>query len=295
MSINERLINKVAVITGAGSGIGRETSLLFLEEGAQVVLADINQTTLEETMNLVSQKGFKENAISVIADVSKETAIENMIKTAIDEFGKLDILFNNAGLGGAFGSISDIDADEWDQSMAILLKSVFMGIKHASVEMKKNANGASIINTASIAGMSGGGGPQAYSAAKAGVINLSQTTALELGEFKIRVNSISPGAISTPLLNGLSDDWDERIKGLQPIEELGQPLDIAYAALFLASDESRFITGHNLCVDGGLTVDRTGLIKGMREAAQEELGEMRISGMSMGSTGIEETLREIED
>ena len=197
--------------------------------------------------------------------------------------------------GGAFGSISDIDADEWDQSMAILLKSVFMGIKHASVEMKKNANGASIINTASIAGMSGGGGPQAYSAAKAAVINLSQTTALELGEFKIRVNSISPGAISTPLLNGLSDDWDERIKGLQPIDELGQPLDIAYAALFLGSDESRFITGHNLCVDGGLTVDRTGLIKGMRETAQEELGDIRISGMSMGSTGIEETLREIDD
>ena len=291
----QRLKNKVAIITGAGSGIGRETSLLFLEEGAQVVLADINHTTLEETMNLVSQKGYKENAVSVVTDVSKESAIEAMVKAAIDEFGQLDILFNNAGLGGAFGSISDIDADEWDQSMAILLKSVFMGIKHASVQMKKNANGASIINTASIAGMSGGGGPQAYSAAKAAVINLSQTTALELGEFKIRVNSISPGAISTPLLNGLSDDWDERIKGLQPIEELGQPLDIAYAALFLGSDESRFITGHNLCVDGGLTVDRTGLIKGMREAAQEELGDMRISGMSMGSTGIEETLRVIED
>ena len=293
--MSKRLSNKVAIITGAGSGIGRETSLLFIEEGAQVVLADINKTTLEETMNLVSQKGFKDSAVSIIADVSQEAAIESMVKTALDEFGQLDILFNNAGLGGAFGSISDIDGDEWDQSMVILLKSVFMGIKHASKAMKTNANGASIINTASIAGMSGGGGPQAYSAAKAAVINLSQTTALELGEFKIRVNSISPGAINTPLLNALSEDWDDRIKGLQPIEELGQPLDIAYAALFLASDESRFVTGHNLCVDGGLTVDRTGLIKGMREAAAAELGNMRISGMSMGSTGIEETLREIED
>ena len=293
--MGKRLSNKVAIVTGAGSGIGKETSLLFLEEGAQVILADINETTLEETFNIAVQKGYKENVVSIPTDVAKESDIVNMVNIAISEVGHLDILFNNAGVGGAFGSIGDIDANEWDQSMAILLKSVFMGIKHASVEMKKNSNGASIINTASIAGMSGGGGPQAYSAAKAAVINLSQTTALELGEFKIRVNSISPGAISTPLLNGLSEDWDERIKGLQPIEELGQPLDIAYAALFLASDESRFVTGHNLCVDGGLTVDRTGLIKGMRESAQEELGDMRISGMSMGSTGIEETLREIED
>ena len=135
--MGKRLSNKVAIVTGAGSGIGKETSLLFLEEGAQVILADIYETTLEETFNIAVQKGYKENVVSIPTDVAKESDIVNMVNIAISEFGHLDILFNNAGVGGAFGSIGDIDANEWDQSMAILLKSVFMGIKHASVEMKK--------------------------------------------------------------------------------------------------------------------------------------------------------------
>jgi NAD(P)-dependent dehydrogenase (short-subunit alcohol dehydrogenase family) len=155
----KRLQDKVAVITGAGSGIGKETALLFLEHGANVVLADINKDTLEETFEIIKQKNLESNACTCIADVSKETDIKNLINAAVEHFGGLNILFNNAGIGGAIGPITHIDGDEWDKSFQILLKSVFLGSKHAARIMKKNIGGGSIINTASIAGMGGGSGP----------------------------------------------------------------------------------------------------------------------------------------
>ena len=163
----KRLQDKVAVITGAGSGIGKETALLFLEHGAKVVLADINQESLEETFEIIKQKKLDAEASISITDVSSENDIENMINLAVDRFGALHILFNNAGIGGAVGPITHINADEWDKSFQILLKSVFLGSKYAARVMKKNPLGGSIINTASIAGMGGGSGPLAYSAAKA--------------------------------------------------------------------------------------------------------------------------------
>ena len=235
----KRLQDKVAVITGAGSGIGKETALLFLEHGAKVMLADINKESLEETFEIIKQKKLDANACISITDVSSENDIENMIKLAVDRFGALHILFNNAGIGGAVGPITHINSDEWDKSFQILLKSVFLGSKYAARIMKKNLSGGSIINTASIAGMGGGSGPLAYSAAKAGVINFCKNAASELGEFKIRVNAISPGTINTPLLATAIEDS----KLEQPIKDFGMPIDIAYTALFLASDESRFITG----------------------------------------------------
>ena len=286
----KRLQDKVAVITGAGSGIGKETALLFLEHGAKVVLADINQESLEETFEIIKQKKLDAEASISITDVSSENDIENMINLVVDRFGALHILFNNAGIGGAVGPITHINADEWDKSFQILLKSVFLGSKYAARIMKKNPSGGSIINTASIAGMGGGSGPLAYSAAKAGVINFCKNAAIELGEFKIRVNAISPGTINTPLLATAIEDS----KLEQPIKDFGMPIDIAYTALFLASDESRFITGINLCVDGGLTLDNSGL---MIDAAEHysKMGIERVVGMNMGSTGIESVINNLQE
>ena len=286
----KRLQDKIAVVTGAGSGIGKETALLFLEHGAKVVLADINKDSLEETFEIIKQKKLDPDACISITDVSLENDIRSMIDLAVDHFGGLNILFNNAGIGGAVGPITHIDGDEWDKSFQILLKSVFLGSKYAARIMKKNALGGSIINTASIAGMGGGSGPLAYSAAKAGVINFCKNAAIELGPNKIRVNAISPGTINTPLLATAIEDS----KLDQPIEDFGMPIDIAYAALFLASDESRFITGINLCVDGGLTLDNSGL---MLDAAEHyaKMGIERVVGMNMGSTGIESIITNLEE
>jgi|TARA_B110000438_G_C15774656_1_gene633507 NAD(P)-dependent dehydrogenase (short-subunit alcohol dehydrogenase family) len=286
----KRLQDKVAVITGAGSGIGKETALLFLEHGAHVVLADMNKTTLEETFEIIKQKNFEKNAAICLADVSKEKDVENLINLAVSEFGTLDVLFNNAGIGGAVGPITHIDGDEWDKSFQILLKSVFLGTKYAARIMKDSSSGGSIINTSSIAGMGGGSGPIAYSAAKSGVINFCQNAAIELGPNKIRVNAISPGAINTPLLATALEDSNL----VQPIEDIGMPIDIAYTALFLACDESRFITGINICVDGGLTCDRSGL---MTDAAEHyaKMGIKRVVGMNMGSTGVESVIEDLGD
>lgn len=286
----KRLQDKVAVITGAASGIGKETALLFLEHGANVVLADMNKTTLEETFEIIKQKNFEQNAAISLADVSKEKDVENLINLAVSEFGALDVLFNNAGIGGAVGPITHIDGDEWDKSFQILLKSVFLGTKYAARIMKNSSSGGSIINTSSIAGMGGGSGPIAYSAAKSGVINFCQNAAIELGPNKIRVNAISPGAINTPLLATALEDSNL----VQPIEDIGMPIDIAYTALFLACDESRFITGINICVDGGITCDRSGL---MTDAAEHyaKMGIKRVVGMNMGSTGIESVIEDLGD
>ena len=197
----------------------------------------------------------KENggrAVFQTADVAAEADIEALIARAVSEFGRLDVTFNNAGLIGAVGPLEEISAESWDRTHAILLRGVFFGIKYSIPQMRKTGGG-SIISTASIAGMRGGFGPTIYSAAKAGVINLTQCAAVELGKDRIRVNCICPGGINTPIGGATSERSVQALSQAQPIRRAGQPDDIANAALFLASDDSEWITGTGMLVDGGFT------------------------------------------
>ncbi len=249
-----RLDGKVAVITGAASGIGRASAVRFASEGAAVVVADLNPQGGEETVAECRKAGGR--AVFQRVDVTNEADIKAAVDRAAAEFGKLNVIFNNAGLAGAVGKIEETTAENWDRTLAILLRAVFLGMKYAVPEMRK-AGGGSIISTASIAGLRGGAGPHAYSAAKAAVINLTRSVALEVGKDRIRVNCICPGGINTPLIfNNVPGGYevaDRLLKTLQPIPRSGEPADIAAMAAFLASDEAEWITGTAMVVDGGLT------------------------------------------
>jgi NAD(P)-dependent dehydrogenase (short-subunit alcohol dehydrogenase family) len=247
------LTGKVAVITGAASGMGHAAAILFAQQGAHVVLADLNTKGGEAAAAEASKAGPR--CVFQRTDVSAEADVKAMIERATGEFGKLDILFNNAGIGGAVGPLEDIAVDDWDKTQAVCLRGVFLGIKHAIGPMR-TAGGGAIVSTASIAGIDGYSGLHAYCAAKAGVVNLTRSAALQLACDFIRVNAIAPGGVSTPIVwNGTANR--EAVEGFlvnaQPMPQVGMPLDIANAALFLASDAARFITGHTLVVDGGAT------------------------------------------
>ncbi len=256
-----RLEGKVAIITGGASGIGRASALVFLDQGAKVVIADLNTGTANETLALAAQKGHSASIRFLRTDASNEEDIEAVIALTLSDFGRLDCLFNNAGVGGAMGPITQTSVEDWDRTNALLLRSVFLGIKHGGNAMRQQGCGGSIINTSSTAGLNAGSGPAAYSAAKAGVINLTQSAAVELAHAHIRVNNIAPGGIYTPLIRGAKNEQEMHafMKGRLPWPAVGLPDDIANAALFLASDESRFCTGTTLLIDGGLLAWGPGL------------------------------------
>jgi NAD(P)-dependent dehydrogenase (short-subunit alcohol dehydrogenase family) len=251
-----RLDDKVAITTGGASGMGEATVRRFVDEGARVVIADVQDAKGEKLADTLGGA-----AVYQRTDVSEEADVQGAVRRALDEYGRLDCMFNNAGFGGASGPIDEIPVDEYDYTMNVLLRGVFLGMKHAAPVMKKQGGG-SIISTASVAGLSGGRGPHIYCAAKAAVINLTKSVAVELGEYNIRVNAICPGGIATPLLaGGITGDRDNPealdtirpfLAGFQPIKRAGEGADIAAAALWLASDESSFVSGHALVVDGGL-------------------------------------------
>ncbi len=256
-----RLEGKVAVITGGASGIGEGTVRLFLEHGARVVIADIQD---EKGERLADELG--DSAIYQHTDVSQEAEVKYAIDKAVSNFGRLDCVFNNAGIPGFAGPIEETPLEAFEQLLRVNLGGVLLGIKHAARVMKQRGAG-SIINTASVAGLETGHGPHAYSAAKAAIIQLTRCAAVELGESGVRVNCICPGGIATAIFGvgfGLSRDKADKtiecvkapLAGAQPINRAGMPTDVAHAALWLASDESSFVNGHALVVDGGMTCGR---------------------------------------
>ena len=246
------LEGKTAVITGGASGIGEATARLFTAEGARVVIADMQR---ERGGALAAELG--EAALFAPCEVREEAEMKAAVDLALDRWGRLDCMFNNAGFGGALGPLEAIPAEEFDLSFDVLVRGVFLGMKHAIPAMKAQGSG-SIVNTGSIAGITAGRGPQVYSAAKAAVVHLSKVSAMELGEHSIRVNCVCPGYIATPLSAntvGRPDSLiEERLDDYalqQPIPRVGRPRDIAETVLFLASDRSSFVTGQALVVDGG--------------------------------------------
>ena len=255
-----RLDGRVALITGGASGMGLATVRRFVAEGARVVMADLNE---ESATSAIAELGAGERVRFERVDVSAEADVERAVAAAVDAFGQLDIVFNNAGVGGAFGAVTDLHVEDWDYTFAVLVRGVFLGIKHGARQLIEQGWGGSIINTASIAGMSGGGGPLCYSSAKAAVINLTRAAAIELAEHRIRVNAINPGTILTPLMHGgRPDKVGARLERFVPWPDaVGSPDDIAGAALFLASDDAGYVTGEALVVDGGLTAAGPGLIR----------------------------------
>ena len=286
-----RLRDRVAVITGAASGMGKATALRFLAEGASVVMADYNTETGAAALSEAADQGFGERSRFVRADVAVEADVENMFETAVENFGHLDIVFNNAGVGGAVGPLTETRVEDWDYTFDVLVKGVFLGIKHAVRILRRQGRGGSIVNTASIAGLSGDGGPIAYSAAKAAVINLTKGAAVELAPDRIRVNAICPGFIATPLAEqGRPDSTRAAFASSQPWPEFGRGEHIAGAALFLASEDAEFVTGEALVVDGGLSAAGPELSKKFRHISGRHAGK---AGITRGSTGEPSVLRDI--
>ena len=249
-----RIDGKVAVITGGASGIGAATTKRFCAEGAAVVVADLNEAGARALVDECVAAGGR--ATFQRTDVSDEADVRAAMARAVADYGRLDVVFNNAGLGGAIGPLEETSVEDWDRTQAVLLRGVFLGIKHAIPHLRA-VGGGSIISTASIAGLRAGAGPHSYSAAKAGVINLTRTAAVELARDSIRVNCICPGGIHTPLLSsrfpGGAEALTPLLGMLQPLPRAGYPEDIAAMALFLASDEAGFVTGAAMVVDGGFT------------------------------------------
>ena len=255
MSGDGRLKGKVAIITGAANGIGRATAVLFANEGAKLVLADVDEKGLNATVELLPLAG--ENLVIKKTDVANEEDVKALIKLALDTYSQVDILCNNAGITGDISSLDVQDKNIWHQVYDVNVLGAVLAVKHIAKHMQARKSG-SIVNTSSVAGIRAGAGGNAYSASKAALINFTQTAACDLGGDNIRVNAVCPGLIETGMTKPIFDfareaGKEHKLGSRCELKRYGNPEEIAYAILFLASDESSYITGQAIAVDGGNT------------------------------------------
>lgn len=247
-----RLDGKVAIITGAASGIGLGTARRFAEEGARLLLCDVQEAALFEVEESINGAAGAKACAAVTADVSRARDVERVCNEAAERFGGLDVMYNNAGIGRQENGVRDCPEELYDRILEVNLKGVWLGMKY-SIPLLERRGGGSIISTASIAGLSGLPGMPAYCASKGGVIALTRAVAAECADKGIRVNCICPGGIVTSIGRADPEAARRNLARIHPVGRAGEPVDIANAALWLASDESTFVTGQEIVVDGGWT------------------------------------------
>jgi NAD(P)-dependent dehydrogenase (short-subunit alcohol dehydrogenase family) len=258
-----RLSGKRAIVTGAGSGIGRASAQLFAAQGARVLVVDQNEEGIEETLALILNEGH--DAIGMKADVSDEADVSAYVSRAVDTFGGLDVIYANAGVSGGRVPLFEQTVEQWETILRVNLIGVFLAVKHASRVMVSQGSGA-VICTASVAALRANAGSSPYAASKAGVVSFVQTAANELSGTGVRINAICPGLIETGMTRPIFDlargrGTLERVGQLNPVRRHGEPSEIAHVALFLASDDASYVNGQSIPVDGGLSSTHPFVVK----------------------------------
>jgi NAD(P)-dependent dehydrogenase (short-subunit alcohol dehydrogenase family) len=244
---------RVALITGGGSGIGRAAAIAYASRGARVVVAGRRQAELEETVELIVAQGGE--ALSVPSDVSLAAEVRALVGATVHHFGRIDMAFNNAGIEGQFAPIVELDENDFDHLIAVNLKGVWLSIKYEITAMLRSGEGGAIVNTSSFLARAATPGSSAYSASKGALESMIRPIALEVGPQGVRINNVLPGAIDTPMFARLGGAAAATsLSGFTPLRRVGMPTDVADVAVWLCSDDARFITGQSLLVDGGFTI-----------------------------------------